>query len=917
MPSQPKTPRSLPLRLVLIVPFIAQIIAAVGLTGYFSIRNGQKAVNEVAGQLRQEVTSRVKLHLTTLMAKPIEINQMNARAIALDMININDRAELMRHFWNQSQSFGQDVPLFIYFGNAAGGYAGAGLFDLSEEKIELAYTPAFKPGDLYSYAADPLGHATTQPYYTEEGAIVAKAYDARQRPWYQDAVAAQQAAWTDVYIYAEGILGMTASQPLYDPEGELLGVASVDFSLAGISTFLRQLEVGETGKVFILEREGFLVGSSTDELPYVEAPIGEETEKLLARESKIPLIRQTARSLEAQFQDFAAIATAQQLEFQVAGQRHFAMVSPFQDDYGLDWLIVVVVPESDFMAQIAANTRTTIFLCLGALGLAIALGVLTARWISRPIVQLDRAAAQMAMGQLNQQVQMQGIKEVQTLARSFNTMARQLREAFSTLEQKVAERTAELAIAKDQADAANQAKSEFLANMSHELRTPLNGILGYAQILGRDRQATPQQKDGVRIIQQCGTHLLNLINDVLDLAKIEARKLELLPNDFDLTAFLKGVVEIARLKAEQKEIAFVYAPLNALPDAVQGDEKRLRQVLLNLLGNAIKFTERGQVTLKVGQMGSSEAPSAPPVIRFQVEDTGAGMTSEQVAQLFEPFEQVGAKERQAEGTGLGLAISRQIVEMMGGTLQVESTPNQGSRFWFELELMAVENWQPTAAAQSTQIVVSYAGARRKILVVDDRWENRAVIVNLLEPLGFELYQAENGEAGLTVAQRCQPDLILTDLVMPEMNGFEMTQALRAQPEFRDIPILASSASVFNFDRQKSQAVGCSDFLPKPVQLEELLAQLQSYLQIQWIVETPKPIESVHAANLVLPPASELVAIQAALKIGDFDTLEAEGQRLAQLASEYIPFGQQLQALAHHFDEAAIAQLLTSLTPAEA
>lgn len=482
----------------------------------------------------------------------------------------------------------------------------------------------------------------------------------------------------------------------------------------------------------------------------------------------------------------------------------------------------------------------------------------------------------------------------------------QLKQLNEQLEQRVKDRTFELEQAKEKADAANHAKSEFLANMSHELRTPLNGILGYAQILGRDRQATPQQKEGVTIISQCGAHLLNLINDVLDLAKIEARKLELLPGDFDFTTFLKGVVEISRIKAEQKEISFVYDPLNVLPVAVHGDEKRLRQVLLNLLGNAIKFTDRGQVTLKVGQL---ESPHANPVVRFQVDDTGVGMTPEQLTKIFQPFEQVGTNERKAVGTGLGLAISRQIVEMMGGALQVESVPNQGSRFWFDVELTTVDNWQPVVADQPSRTVIGYEGKHRKILVVDDRWENRAVIVNLLEPLGFELSEAEHGRAGLAAAQRFQPDLIITDLVMPEMDGFEMTRALRAQAEFRDLPVIASSASVFNFDRQKSQEVGCSNFLPKPVQMEELLAQLQDYLQLQWRVETLETIETGSTGDIVLPPLSELGAIQEALKIGDFDTLESEGQRLAKLTPDYAPFGQRLQGFARDFDEEAIAQLI--------
>ncbi|MBE9128724.1 MULTISPECIES: GAF domain-containing hybrid sensor histidine kinase/response regulator [unclassified Coleofasciculus] len=520
--------------------------------------------------------------------------------------------------------------------------------------------------------------------------------------------------------------------------------------------------------------------------------------------------------------------------------------------------------------------------------------------------------------------------------------ARRIDQLNTKLEQEMVERKrAELA-----AQAANQAKSEFLANMSHELRTPLNGILGYAQILQRDKTATPKQQEATAIIHQCGSHLLTLINDILDLSKIEAGKLELYPKDFHLAPFLEGVVQICRIKAEQKNIVFAYQALNKLPTAVHADEKRLRQVLINLLGNAIKFTDTGGVTFKVEVIEDKFARDADKFstsantlnstdntsvtkstatttkIRFQVEDTGVGMTADQLEKIFLPFEQVGNSDRQAEGTGLGLTISLKFLKMMDSNLHVESTPGIGSRFWFDVDLPEFSGWLKAEILDPALNIIGYDGEKKKILVVDDRWENRSVIINLLQPLGFELIEASQGQEGLAKAIECQPDLMITDLVMPVLDGFEMTRQLRRIPEFREQIVIASSASVFNFDRQKSQESGCNDFLPKPIQSEELLEKLRNHLNLQWIYDpntsntwnnnagkSDHPSFPSHPVKMVVPPAPELAGVYQNLEIGDFDAIEQEATRLEQLDPNYLQFATKLMQLAREFEEAGILELM--------
>jgi signal transduction histidine kinase/DNA-binding NarL/FixJ family response regulator len=569
-------------------------------------------------------------------------------------------------------------------------------------------------------------------------------------------------------------------------------------------------------------------------------------------------------------------------------------------------LSVVVVPEADFMAEIEANTRNTILLCLGALGLATMLGIYTSRWITEPILKLQQASEAIATGDRDRIVEVKGINELAGLARSFNQMATQLKASFTELEDRVTDRTVMLQQAKEAADSANQAKSEFLANMSHELRTPLNGILGYAQILSRSESLSDRGSKGVSIIYQCGSHLLNLINDVLDLSKIEARKMELHPSDFHFPAFLESVAEICRIRAEAKGVNFIYEPTQLLL-GVRADEKRLRQVLINLLGNAIKFTEKGSVTFLV-DLKATETPGRFTA-RFSIKDTGVGMATDQLEHIFFPFEQVGSTKQQSEGTGLGLAISQKIVELMGSTLQVVSQLGVGSTFWFEVDLTAATDWAINSRKNINGTVIGYQGPRRQILVVDDRWENRAVIVNLLEPIGFKLLEAADGQAGLAQLA-ANPDLVITDLAMPIMDGFEMLKHLRQNPAYQALPVIVSSASVFDLDQDKSIAAGGNTFLPKPVHAELLLEQLQEQLQLEWIYESVHAISPADSETLteIVPPApAVLYQLAQLVKLGDFFTVQAEADALIKSQPQCTAFAKAVLQMAESFQ----AQKLTA------
>jgi PAS domain S-box-containing protein len=452
--------------------------------------------------------------------------------------------------------------------------------------------------------------------------------------------------------------------------------------------------------------------------------------------------------------------------------------------------------------------------------------------------------------------------------------------------------------ARQAAEAANRAKSAFLASMSHELRTPLNGILGYAQVLERDPALGQRQLTEVNVIKKSGEHLLTLINDVLDLAKIEAGKMELYPVDIPLARFVETISEIVAVKAVQKDLQLVCDLAPDLPTWVVADEKRLRQVLLNLLSNAVKFTDRGQVTLRVRF-------ASPGRLCFEVEDTGIGIAADQLQAIFDPFEQAGDMQRRLAGTGLGLTVSQQYVRLMGGEIEVESQPGRGSVFRFEVQAAPA---QATAVA-ANRTMTGYAGPRKKVLVVDDIAENRTMLTDLLTPLGFEVTVAANGRDGVELTKRLQPDLILMDIVMPELDGLAATRLLRQLEAFQNVPIVAMSASVSASDSEQSQAAGMNVFLPKPLDVDRLLEQMAKLLRLEWIRAPASAKPDVDVPSLVIPPAADLDALYRLAQLGNMRDIIAYGNNLASQDARYSAFTHHLDALARSYQSQAVLRLI--------
>ena len=586
-------------------------------------------------------------------------------------------------------------------------------------------------------------------------------------------------------------------------------------------------------------------------------------------------------------------------------QQDVKAINSFKDDILLFLnSLVEEVRQEDVATQKAAaefeQNATTIAYCLIGVVLLIFIAQfsLTLLPVIRSIQTLQIGAKKLGMGDLDYRLHIHTGDEIEQLATEFNQMAGKLADSYSSLKQK-----------QKAADIANQAKSEFLANMSHELRTPLNGILGYAQIMQRSSSLANSEKTKVDIIYKCASHLLTLINDILDLSKIEAGKMEIYPREFHFPSLLQGVVEICQIKAELKGVTFVYQSDAELPTGIVGDEKRLRQVLINLLSNAIKFTEDGTVTFTVSQALEDK-------IRFEVRDTGIGMTTEEIEHIFQAFEQVGAGKMQAEGTGLGLAISQKFVQLMGGNIQLESQAGVGSIFWFELHLPPAQEWVTANQSDRSGQIIGIKDVHPKLLIVDDKWENRSVIVNLLTPIGFEVIEASNGEEGWEKTQQFHPDVVITDLVMPVMDGFEMIRWIQSSDEIKqNTVVIASSASVFQFDQQQSLEAGAADFLPKPIQASELLNKLQKHLNLKWVYQEisrslfSEVAETTETTEITPPPVEEIENLYSLAMKGHFKGIIKQVKLIQNLDQKYVPFAKKVEQLAKGFEDQKLLEFI--------
>jgi len=691
-----------------------------------------------------------------------------------------------------------DVPV-VHFANLRGEYFG---LEKTDEGASIGIRKPDGLGRIFFGARFPGDRERPLPSEIRN-------FEPRSTPWYAGALSAKGRVFTPVQVSpTRKQLMVSLSQPVYDADGGAAGVFGADLYLQHLADVLRTQRISSRGAAFLVDEKGLLVASSAGDSLFTAT--GGRLQRTSPAESANPVIRAGYAALQAMWarrsEDTVAADKALQ-RLPMAGDSLLLVQRPFGEAQGLRWTLVVAAPESDFTAHINRAFKVS----FGAMAALILLGTLIAffiaRGIGRRLRHLSTAAEQLGRGEVPLIDSDTRISEVHRLSQVLHDSAEQLaayraqveadaqalHEANETLEARVERRTSELAASREEALAAARAKAAFLATMSHEIRTPLNGVVGMSTLLA-ETSLDAEQRDYLQTIRLSSDQLLAVINDVLDFSKIESGKLELEIEPVSVRGAVEEACDIAAPRAREKGLELIIdvaedGQASAVPAAIKGDVTRLRQVLINLINNAVKFTSKGEVAVHARQLRADDG-KGNCVLEFRVTDSGIGIPPERVGSLFEAFTQVDASTtRKYGGTGLGLAICKRLVELMGGEMGVESELGKGSTFWFTVTA------PPTQLAPSMNIADAGLLGGKRVLVIDDHATNVRVLSRQLQLWGMDVTSADSGAQALagTHGTAQLPHVVITDMHMPDMDGVAVARALKADARWKDIPIVLLSS----------------------------------------------------------------------------------------------------------------------------
>ncbi|MBE9221168.1 response regulator [Cyanobacterium stanieri LEGE 03274] len=843
------------LRFRIILLFVIPLLSSIGLVGYISFNSSSKTVEKLAEQLQTEINSKVEQQLNNYLSQPLKINELNLSNRELGILNYQDFDLMEKYLWKQINSFSEIG--FIGYASAQGELIGVERLD--NNQIDLNLMDETSPTNLRIYGTDNQGNRLAQK-------TVIPNFINENRPWYQKAVTMGEATWSDVFIYkGTPRLAISAVVPIYDQNNQLEGVLFSDLLLSLISNFLDNLTIGETGEIFIIDSSSELIASSLENPFVIRNPEGNTLEQVAERvniaNSKSSSVRELSKTISSRL---AQVQKPEFLQITLDNEPYFVQIVPFDNNLDQPWFVVILLPEKDVMGEVRENTKITIFIWLITLIISLIIGLWTTGYITKPILKLNRAVNRFKDGNYNEPIKINRNDELGNLGSAFNEMADKINSLLNDLEEKVKLRTEELVKAKEKAEVANQAKSEFLANMSHELRTPLNAILGFTQIMLRSSDIPHEHQESIDIINRSGEHLLTLINNILDLSKIEAGKITLNSEKFDLYKLLDDIEDIFKYKCDKKGLQLIFEKVDNLPRFVEADAPKLRQILLNIIGNGIKFTEQGGISAQIANLHNSEdnLPENQVKLLFIIRDTGKGISQDELGNLFQPFSQTKTGKEVNDGTGLGLSISKRFVELMGGEINVSSEENVGSIFSFSIDANLVTENEIKVNNPSLQVVgIEKNQPRYKILIVDDKDINCQLLWKLLEPFGFDLTIANNGQEAIALWEKWQPHLIFMDMRMPVLDGYEATKIIKGTVMGNATAIIAVTASVLEEEKAIILSAGCDDFVRKPFRQETIFAMLSKHLGIRFIYNQIESDKSFSHNHRDLKPADLLVMPQ--------------------------------------------------------